>query len=260
MGGDEHGVRGRHTCVRARSGWWQGVYVAVKGAAFPSFATACVTYPATTRPWRRGSSDTRRRVPAQEKGTKGPVLPPPRVGVRACWGAQWRENVEPAWSRANKNTARRREREWHDAAHNGQKGRLSQNAGARRRRQWWVDMGAVPPEAARVGSFPGVSAAALIAVSGTGHVNGRDAPWRRGARRDGEAQRPARPLSPWPLAKVAKVRDDDGYVSAAPGDVVRVPLVSDRSRAAVGGGRRGWLLGRGWAGSEVGLEWRLAAR
>jgi hypothetical protein len=33
------------------------------------------------------------------------------------------------------------------------------------------------------------------------------------------------------------VRDDDGYVSAAPGDAVRVPLVSDRSRAAVGGGR-----------------------
>jgi hypothetical protein len=48
--------------------------------------------------------------------------------------------------------------------------------------------GSDSPEAARVGSFPGVSAAALIAVSGTGHVNGRDAPWRRGARRDGEAR------------------------------------------------------------------------
>jgi hypothetical protein len=46
------------------------------------------------------------------------------------------------------------------------------------------------PEAARVGCSPGVAAAAFIAVRGTGHVDGRDAPG--GARRDGEARGRAR--------------------------------------------------------------------
>jgi hypothetical protein len=33
MGGGKHGVRGRLTSERVRFGRWQGVYVAVKGAA-----------------------------------------------------------------------------------------------------------------------------------------------------------------------------------------------------------------------------------
>jgi hypothetical protein len=126
MGGDEHGICGRHTCVCARSGWWQGVYVVVKGVAFPSFATACATYPATVRPWRRGSSDTRRRVPAQEKGTKGPALPPGLACARA--GVHY-------GARTSGPHGHTRERERRVATHDGEKGRLSQNASARRRRQ-----------------------------------------------------------------------------------------------------------------------------
>jgi hypothetical protein len=84
----------------------------------------------------------------------------------------------------------------------------------------------ISPEAARVGRSPGVSAAALIAVGGAGHVDGRDAPGGAGHAATARP-RPARPLLLWPSAKAARVGDDDGDVIAAPGDAVRVPLASD---------------------------------
>jgi hypothetical protein len=40
MGGGEHGIRGRPSSACAKCGWWQGVPVVVKGAVFPSSATA----------------------------------------------------------------------------------------------------------------------------------------------------------------------------------------------------------------------------
>jgi hypothetical protein len=72
--------------------------------------------------------------------------------------------------------------------------------------------------------------AALIAVGGAGHVDGRDAPG--GAGHTATARpRPARPLLLWSSTKAAKVGDDRGDIVAALGDVVRVPLASDRAAA-----------------------------
>jgi hypothetical protein len=72
MGGGEHGVRGRLSSVCAMFGWWQGVYVAVKGAAYlPSpFATVCTRYPATAKPWRRGCPKRGGESRCKRKGPK----------------------------------------------------------------------------------------------------------------------------------------------------------------------------------------------
>jgi hypothetical protein len=122
--------------------------------------------------------------------------------------------------------------------------------------------GSDSPEAARAGSSPGVSAAALIAVSNAGHVDGRDEPGGTGHAATARP-RPTRPLLLWPSARAAKVGDDDGDVIAAPGNAVRVPLASDRGAARryveaggfAAGPRPGW---KGcWARMEVGGPLRI---
>jgi hypothetical protein len=135
MGGGEHGVCGRHTCVLVRFGRWQGVYQVTKGVAFPLPPCDHVRgVPDHGETVAARSIDTRRRGPAQEKGTKGPASPPGwRARVLGCTLA--RERRARVVTRANANastnsTARRRERERHGAAHDGEKNRLSQNASA----------------------------------------------------------------------------------------------------------------------------------
>jgi hypothetical protein len=127
MGGGEHGVCGRHTCVRARFGRWQGVYQVTKGVAFPPLATACAEFPTMARPWQRGRSIHGGEAQRKRKGPK--VQPRPRVGVRACWGARWRESVGLAWShartRTRARTARRGVTNASGTAQNGEKNRLS---------------------------------------------------------------------------------------------------------------------------------------
>jgi hypothetical protein len=72
------------------------------------------------------------------------------------------------------------------------------------------------PEAARVGSAPGVVAAASYS-SGPRGVRGRPrSAGGRGARRDGEAMTGATALWLWPSAKAIKIGDDDGDVSVTP--------------------------------------------
>jgi hypothetical protein len=122
--------------------------------------------------------------------------------------------------------------------------------------------GSDSPEAARVGSSPGVSAAAFIAVSGARHVDGRDAP---GVAGHAATARPAAGALAFALVvgQSGKGRGCRGDVSAAPGDAVRVPLASDRAAARgrwrpaglAAGPRLGWESC--WARMEVGGPLRV---
>jgi hypothetical protein len=89
--------------VRGSSERWQGVHLATKRAVLPP-ATACAKYPTTMRPWRRGRPKHGDEARRKKKGPK--VQPRLRVGVRASWGARWRESVVPARTRARTRTRR----------------------------------------------------------------------------------------------------------------------------------------------------------
>jgi hypothetical protein len=125
MGGGEHGVRGRLSSARAKFGWWQGVYVVVNGAAslpFP-FATMCMRYPATARPWRRGRPKRGGESRRKRERTKDPALPRGwRAHVLGCTLARGRrtrmvtranasaKHCAASRSRAARRGVRRRER------------------------------------------------------------------------------------------------------------------------------------------------------
>jgi hypothetical protein len=82
---------------------------------------------------------------------------------------------------------------------------------------------------------------------------------RRGARRDDEARGRRARLWLWSSAKATKVGDD--VVTSSRGRVTRCGLHLPATRVTRGRWRRrGWSLGRGWAGSSVGLKKGLAAR
>jgi hypothetical protein len=60
--------------------------------------TTCAKHPTTTRPWRRGRQ--KRTLEALRKKRDQRSSLAFRVGVRACWGARWRESVVPTRTRA----------------------------------------------------------------------------------------------------------------------------------------------------------------
>jgi hypothetical protein len=64
----------------------------------PSPATTCAKHLATVRPWRRGRQ--KRILEARRKKRDQRSSLAFRFGVRACWGARWRESVAPTRMRA----------------------------------------------------------------------------------------------------------------------------------------------------------------
>jgi hypothetical protein len=134
MGGGEHGARGRLTSARAWFGRWQGVFAVAKETVPLPFSTAtvCTRHPATARPQRRDRPKRGGESYVREKGTKVQSCPQGRhVCVLGCTMARWRR-VRVA-TRANANasangTTRRRGRERHGTANNGDKERLGQES------------------------------------------------------------------------------------------------------------------------------------
>jgi hypothetical protein len=80
-----------------------------------------------------------------------------------------------------------------------------------------------------------------------------------GARRNGEA-RGWRATFALGVSQSGEVRDDTATSARRRVTRCGACLPATERPRAVGGGRRGWLLGHGWAGSGVGLERGLAAR
>jgi hypothetical protein len=127
MGGGEHGVCGRHTCVLVRFGRWQGVYQVTKGVAFP---------PPPLRPRARSSR------PRRDRGSAVDRYPAARPGARerdqrsslapglACARAGVHLGARASGSRGH-TREREREHEQHGAASRTRAARRS----ARRREE-----------------------------------------------------------------------------------------------------------------------------
>jgi hypothetical protein len=101
-------------------------------------ATACLTYMATARPWRRGHPRRGGRKRRRRERTKGPAMSPDwRARARGCTLAQGRRTR--AASRVNENasgnTTRRRVHGRYSAVCDGDMEELRQRASARRCRQ-----------------------------------------------------------------------------------------------------------------------------
>jgi hypothetical protein len=87
-------------------------------------AIACVTYPATARPWRRGHPKRGGEERRRRKRTKGPALSPDwRARVLGCTLVQGRRTRAASCANANEsaNTTQRRDHERYDAAYYGYK-------------------------------------------------------------------------------------------------------------------------------------------
>jgi hypothetical protein len=100
-----------------------------------SLETACVTYMATARPWRRGHPRRGGEEQRKRERTKGPALSPDwRARAWGCTLMQgrWTRAASRANANASGNTTRRRVHGRYGAVCYGDKEELSQRASARR--------------------------------------------------------------------------------------------------------------------------------
>jgi hypothetical protein len=88
---------GTNACVRKRRPVARRALVDQEDDA-PSSATAYAKNPTTARPWRPGRQERILEAQCKKRGQRPSLTF--RDGVRACWGARWREGVMLTQTRA----------------------------------------------------------------------------------------------------------------------------------------------------------------